>query len=305
MRIVFMGTPDIAATCLSRLCDNGHEIAAVYTKIDTPKGRGHKLLPSKVKEVALARGLKVVQPESFRDDAAVEELRALEPELIAVVAYGKILPQRVLDIPKYGCINIHGSLLPALRGSGPVQWSILNHLDETGVTAMYMAAEMDAGDMIAVKKTAIDPMETSGELMDRLAVLGAALLSETVQAIADGTAQRTPQDERLVTYAPMLTKELCPIDWSKTRREIIDQVRGLQPWPIATAELDGRKFRIFRVEPTGKTANAAPGTLLALTKQGLEIACGSGEVLVITQLQADGGKRMAAADYFRGHPIKL
>ena len=305
MRIVFMGTPEIAATCLARLCDDGHDIAAVYTKIDTPKGRGHKLAQSPVKVLALQRGIPVVQPDSFRDDAVVDALRALQPELIVAVAYGKILPQRVLDIPPRGCVNIHGSILPALRGSGPVQWSILNHLDETGVTAMYMAAEMDAGDMIAVKKTVIDPMETSGELMDRLALLGAALLSETVAAIADGTAARIPQDPAQVTYAPMLTKELSPIDWGKTRREIIDQVRGLQPWPVATATLGGTKFKIFRVEPTGRETDAAPGTLLALTKQGLEIACGSGEILCITQLQAEGGKRMAAPDYFRGHPITL
>lgn len=305
MRIVFMGTPEIAATCLRRLCDDGHEIAAVYTKPDTPKGRGHKLTRSPVKELAVERGIPVYQPTTFREDAVVEELAALKPELIAVVAYGKLLPQRVLDIPPLGCINIHGSILPALRGSGPVQWSILNHLDETGVTAMYMAAEMDAGDMIAVKKTAIDPMETSGELMDRIAVLGAELLSETVTAIGNGTAARTPQDPALVTYAPMLTKELSPIDWAQSRREIIDQVRGLQPWPVATAELGGTKFKIFRVEPTGTTTDAAPGTLLALTKQGLEIACGGGEVLRITQLQAEGGKRMGAADYFRGHPIQI
>lgn len=305
MRIVFMGTPEIAATCLRRLCDDGHEIAAVYTKPDTPKGRGHKLTQSPVKELAVEQGIPVYQPTTFREDAVAEELAALQPELIAVVAYGKLLPQRVLDIPPLGCINIHGSILPALRGSGPVQWSILNHLDETGVTAMYMAAEMDAGDMIAIKKTAIDPMETSGELMDRIAVLGAELLSETVTAIGNGTAVRTPQDPALVTYAPMLTKDLSPIDWAKSRREIIDQVRGLQPWPVATAELGGTKFKIFRVEPTGKTTGAAPGTLLALTKQGLEIACGSGEILCITQLQAEGGKRMGAADYFRGHPIQI
>ncbi|MEA4965695.1 MAG: methionyl-tRNA formyltransferase [Oscillospiraceae bacterium] len=305
MRIVFMGTPEIAATCLQRLLEDGHEIAAVYTKPDTPKGRGHKLAVSPVKALALSRGLPVQQPTTFRDDAVCDELRALCPALIAVVAYGKILPQRVLDIPPQGCINIHGSLLPALRGSGPVQWAILNHLDETGVTAMYLAAEMDAGDLIAVKKTPIDPMETSGELMDRLAVLSAELLSETVARIENGTAERTPQDARLVTLAPMLTRDLSPIDWSKSRREIIDQVRGLQPWPVATAELGGTWFKIYRVEPTGNTTGKAPGTLLALTRQGLEIACGGGDVLAITALQAEGGKRMAAADYFRGHPIAI
>ena len=305
MRIVFMGTPEIAATCLKQIIEDGHEIAAVYTKIDTPKGRGHKLQASPVKLLALEHGIPVIQPNTFKDDAVYEELKELAPELIIAVAYGKLLPQRVLDIPHYGCVNIHGSILPELRGSGPVQWSILNHMDETGVTAMYMAAEMDAGDMIAVKKTAIDPMETSGELMDRIAVLGAELLSETVKNIEAGTALRTPQDHGKATYAPMLTKELSPIDWSKTRREIIDQVRGLQPWPIATAEICGTKFKIYRVEPTGRKTDAAPGTLLALTKKGLEISCGSGEVLCITQLQAEGGKRMAAPDYFRGHPIEI
>ncbi|MBQ1281935.1 MAG: methionyl-tRNA formyltransferase [Oscillospiraceae bacterium] len=305
MRIVFMGTPEIAATCLKQIIEDGHEIAAVYTKIDTPKGRGHKLQASPVKLLALEHGIPVIQPNTFKDDAVYEELKELAPELIIAVAYGKLLPQRVLDIPHYGCVNIHGSILPELRGSGPVQWSILNHMDETGVTAMYMAAEMDAGDMIAVKKTAIDPMETSGELMDRIAVLGAELLSETVKNIEAGTALRTPQDHGKATYAPMLTKELSPIDWSKTRREIIDQVRGLQPWPIATAEICGTKFKIYRLEPTDRKTDAAPGTLLALTKKGLEISCGSGEVLCITQLQAEGGKRMAAPDYFRGHPIEI
>lgn len=300
-----MGTPDIAANCLRRLLEDGHEIAAVYTKPDTPKGRGHKLTQSPVKELALAHNLTICQPANFREDGVCQQLVDFRPELIAVVAYGKILPQRVLDIPPLGCINIHGSLLPALRGSGPVQWAILNHLDETGLTAMYMAAEMDAGDMIAVKKTAIDPMETSGELMDRLAILGAELLCETVQAIGNGTATRQAQDESLVTFAPMLGRELCPVDWRKTRREIIDQVRGLQPWPVATTTFGETAFKLYRVEPTGKTTKKEPGTLLEITKQGLEIACGGGEVLVVTQLQAEGGKRMAAADYFRGHPLEL
>ena len=303
MRIVFMGTPEISAVCLRRLCEDGHEIAAVYTKVDTPKGRGQKLAKSPAKLLAEERGIPVYQPASFRDDAVIEELRALRPELIAVVAYGKILPRRVLEIPPLGCINIHGSILPALRGSGPVQWAILNHLKETGVTAMYMAEEMDAGDMIAVKKTAIDPMETSGELMERIAVLGAELLSETVASIAAGTARRIKQDESLVTFAPMLTKDMSPIDWGGSPTEIIDHVRGLQPWPVATAALGGKTFKIFRVEPTDKETSAAPGTALGLTKQGLEMACGGGRVVTVTQLQAEGGKRMGAADYFRGHPM--
>lgn len=305
MRIVFMGTPAIAATCLQRVHEDGWEIVGVYTKPDTPKNRGMKMAMSEVKTYAQSVGLPVHQPATFKDDAVVEELRALKPDLILVVAYGKILPQRVLDIPPKGCVNIHASILPALRGSGPIQWAILNGLDETGLTAMYMAAEMDAGDMIEVRKTPIDPMETSEELMGRLAVIGAGLLSDTVRHIADGTVTRTPQDESQVTFAPMLSKDMAPIDWNRTARQIVDHVRGLIPWPVATTELQGKRFKIYRVEYTGKTTEKAPGTLLELNKKGLDVACGGGAVVRITQLQAEGGKRMAAPDYFRGHPIEL
>lgn len=304
MRLVYMGTPDIARVCLQKLHEAGFEIAGVYTKPDTPKNRGMKLAQSEVKEYAVSAGLPVYQPATFKDDAAVEELRALAPDLIVVVAYGKILPQRVLDIPEYGCVNMHASILPELRGAGPVQWSILNHCDETGVTAMYLTAGMDEGDIIEIRKTPIDPMETSSELMARLAGIAAELACDTVRAIEAGTATRTPQDNARATYAPMLSKQMSPIDWTGSSRAVIDHVRGLIPWPVATAELDGKKFKIFRVERTQKQTDRAPGTLLALTKQGLEIACGDG-VLCITQLQAEGGKRMAAADYFRGHPIKI
>ena len=305
MRVVFMGTPDIAATCLRRLIDEKYNLAGVYTKPDKPKNRGMKLEMSEVKKVALEAGLPVFQPTTFKDDAVVEELRTLQPDVIAVVAYGKILPQRVLDIPRLGCVNIHASVLPQLRGSGPVQWAILNGMDETGVTAMYMAAEMDAGDIIEIRKTPIEPYENAQSLLDRLADIGAGLLCDTLRAMELGTVTRTPQNHAQATFAPMLTKELCPIDWSKPPRQIIDHVRGLDPWPVATAELRGTRFKIYAVRPTGKTTDQAPGTLLALTKEGLEIAVGGGQVLVITVLQADGGKRMAAPDYFRGHPIEL
>ena len=304
MRVVFMGTPDIAATCLTRLLSAPVEVVGVYTKPDMPKNRGMKLEMSDVKKVALAAGLPVFQPTTFRDDAAVEELHNLKPDVIAVVAYGKILPQRVLDIPSRGCINIHASILPELRGSGPVQWAILNGLDETGVTAMYMAAEMDAGDIIEIRKTPIEPYENAQSLLDRLAKIGAELLCDTLARVENGTVTRTKQDESKVTFAPMLTKALCPIDWSRTRRQIIDHVRGLDPWPVATAMIQDKRFKIYAVRPVERTTKQPAGTLLALTKQGLEVACGDG-VLVITQLQAEGGKRMAAADYFRGHPITL
>lgn len=304
MRIVFMGTPAIAATCLKRLLETEHEIVGVYTKPDTPKNRGMKLSVSEVKALAAEHGLPVYQPATFKEDSVVSELAALQPELICVVAYGKILPQRVLEIPKYGCVNIHASILPQLRGSAPVQWAVLNGLEETGVTAMYMAAEMDAGDIIEIAKTPIGPNETSEELMEQLAELGAALLCKTVSAIQDGTVTRTPQDHEKATYAPMLTKDLSAIDWSNSARQICNQVRGLIPWPVAAAEFDGKRFKLFQVEQTGKRTDQAPGALLGVTKQGLEVACGGGAVLLVTQLQAEGGKRMSACDYFRGHPLR-
>ena len=305
MKIVYMGTPDIARVCLEKLYTEGFEIAAVYTKPDTPKNRGMKLAMSEVKEYAVSVGLPVYQPVTFKDDAVYEELKALAPDLLVVVAYGKILPQRVLDIPKLGAINMHASLLPELRGAGPVQWSILNHCSETGVTAMYLNAGMDEGDIIDVRKTPIDPMETSSELMARLAVIAGDLACDTIRAIEDGTAVRTPQAHEKATYAPMLEKTMSPIDWAEPAQYVIDHVRGLIPWPVATAELGGKTFKIFRVEKTGKKTDKAPGELVELNKKGLEIACADGDVLMIRELQADGGKRMAAADYFRGHPITI
>ncbi len=305
MKIVYMGTPAIAQVCLKSLYESGFEIAAVYTKPDTPKNRGMKLAQSEVKEYALSVGLPVIQPENFREAETVEQLRALAPDLIVVVAYGKILPQCVLDIPKYGCINMHASILPLLRGAAPVQRAILEHFDETGVTAMYLSAGMDEGDIIDVRKTPIDPNETSGELMERLSYIAAELACDTVRAIEAGTAVRVPQDAEKATYAAMLSKSLSPIDWNCAPREIVDQVRGLIPWPVATAELGGKRCKIFRVECVEEATDAPCGTPLRLDRRGLCIACGGGNVLRILELQAEGGKRMAAADYFRGHPIEL
>jgi len=300
-----MGTPEIAKTCLERIHQDGHEIAAVYTKIDTPKNRGMKLTASPVKEYAVANGLPVIQPVSFREDDVVDQLRALQPELICVVAYGKILPQRVLDIPKYGCINIHASLLPKLRGAGPIQWSILGGDKETGVTAMYLSAGMDEGDMIDKIVTPISDTDTTQTLTDRLAELGAELLSRTVTAIGEGTAQRTPQDPAEATYAPMLRKDMAPIDWSKTPEEISCHVRGMIPWPVATMELGGNVCKVFSVKKLDKTTEKKAGTPVASTKKGLEISCGNGQVMLVEEIQAQGGKRMRCADYLRGHPITI
>lgn len=301
MRIVFMGTPDIAATCLKKLLADGFDVAAVYTQPDRPKGRGMKLVFPPVKEVAIAAGIPVYQPETFRDEEAVETLRALRPDAIAVVAYGRILPQSVLDIPPKGCVNIHASCLPEYRGSAPYQWAVLDGKRETGVAAQFMVKQLDAGDVIALSKTPIGPDETAGELLDRLAVLGADLLSQTMRSLSVGEVTATAQDENLVSYAPMLDKSMCPIDWTKTAQQIHDHVRGLNPWPVATTELGGKRFKVYTtaiVDGSGQ-----PGQLLGLTKTGLRIACGEGAV-EIRILQAEGGKRMAAPDYFRGHPLE-
>ena len=244
MRVVFMGTPDIAATCLKKVLGDGFEVVGVWTQPDRPKGRGMKLVQSPVKELALANDIPVFQPENFRADEDVQAIRDLNPDVIAVVAYGRILPQRVLDIPTKGCVNIHASILPQYRGSAPYQWAVLDGMKETGVTAQHMVREMDAGDIIDVAKTPIGPDETAGELLDRLAVLGADLLSRTLTAFAEGTVTRTPQDPAGISFAPMLDKTMCPIDWNKTAQQVHDQVRGLHPWPVATMELKGQKFKV-------------------------------------------------------------
>ena len=302
MRVVFMGTPDIAATCLKKIIADGFEVVGVYTQPDRPKGRGMKMVYSPVKEVALAENIPVFQPENFREEETVEQLRALKPDICAVVAYGRILPQKVLDVPTFGCINIHASVLPQYRGSAPYQWAVLDGLTESGVTAMYLCREMDAGDIIDVSKTPIGENETAGELLDKLAVLGADLLSKTLTRFENGKVEGIPQNEAEVSYAPMLDKSMCPIDWNKTARQVHNHVRGLHPWPVATMELQGKKFKVHAtkvVEGSGK-----PGELLGLTKTGLRIACGEGAVEVLS-LQAEGGKRMAAPDYFRGHPLEI
>ena len=302
MRVVFMGTPDIAATCLKKIILDGYDVVGVYTQPDRPKGRGMKMVFSPVKEVALTHDLPVFQPESFREEETAQQLRDLAPDVVAVVAYGRILPQKILDIPAMGCINIHASILPSYRGSAPYQWAVLDGLKETGVTAMYLCREMDAGDIIDIAKTPIGENETAGELLDRLAVLGADLLSCTLQKFATGTVERTPQDSSKATYAPMLDKTMSPIDWNKTAQQVHDHVRGLHPWPVATAVIGGTNFKIHStvvVDGSGQ-----PGEILGLTKTGLRIACAEGAV-EIQQLQAEGGKRMAAPDYFRGHPLEV
>lgn len=305
MRIVFMGTPDFAAASLQKLIDEKYDIAAVFTQPDKPRNRGMSLSFSPVKELALQNGLDVYQPTKLRDGSFTELLRSLKPDVLVVVAYGRILPEDALSVPTYGAVNVHSSLLPKYRGSAPVQWAVLNGDNVTGVSTMYLAPEMDTGDVIFTEKTEIGEFETSGELFDRLMVMGAELLHKTLRAIENGTAPRSKQEESQASYVTMLDKSMSPIDWSRSPREIVKHICGLQPWPVATTEIGGLTFRIFKAEYTDTVTDKAPGTVVAADKRGIEIACGGAHTLLITELQAPGKKRMRAADYLLGHPIKV
>ena len=304
MRILFMGTPDFAVASLKRLVEDGHDVCGVFTQPDKPKNRGHKMAFSPVKEYALTVGIPVYQPVKLRDGEALRLVEELAPELIVVAAYGRILPEDILNTPPYGSINVHSSILPKYRGAAPINWAILNGDSVTGVTIMYMAKELDAGDVILCRETAIDPDEDAQMLTARLAALGADALAEAVERLHDGTAVRTPQDHSAYTYAPMLDRSLSPLDFSKSARQLHDQVRGLIPWPCASMTLDGKNVKVYRSAVGGETALAA-GKIAEAGKQGLAIACGDGRLLCILELQAEGGKRMAAADYLRGHPVQV
>lgn len=303
MKIVFMGTPAFAAVSLQRLIEEGFSVEAVFCQPDKPRGRGHREAFCEVKQTALAAGIELYQPASLRTGEAVQVLRALTPDLIVVVAYGKILPDDILSIPTYGCINVHGSLLPKYRGSAPIQRAVLAGETRTGVTTMYLASEMDAGDIIYSAETEIGPEETSGALFDRLAPMGAELLVKTIRDIEAGTAPRLPQRHDLATYAPPLSKEEAPIDWNRPAAAVRKHIFGMQPWPCATAELGGTLFRVFCAEEAGTSVSASPGTILRADKKGIEVACADGSIR-ITELQAPGGKRMAAGAYLLGHPLE-
>ena len=302
MKVVFMGTPDFAESSLKALYDNGFNVVGVFTQPDKPKNRGMKLTMSPVKMLALDHGSEVYQPATLRNGEALEILKQLSPDVIAVVAYGKILPKDILDLPKFGCINIHGSLLPKYRGSAPIQWSVLNGDKTAGVTAMYMGEGLDSGDMIAKREVEVLPEETAGELFDRLAPIGGELLCDTLISVLEGTAVREVQCEDEVTFAPPLSKDMCPIDWSATSDEVINKIRGLNPWPVATTVINDTIFKVFKaLKVSGK---GECGKILAADKNGITVATADGAVC-ITELQAAGGKRMKAADYLRGHPICL
>lgn len=299
MKIVFMGTPDFAVPSLQALLDAGHEVCAVYTQPDKPQGRKQILTAPPVKELALQRGIPVYQPATLKNEEEQAKLRALAPEVIIVVAYGKLLPKAVLDIPPRGCINVHGSLLPRWRGAAPIQWSIIAGDQKAGVTTMQMAEGLDTGDMLLTYETEIGARETAGELFDRLAQAGAALLVETLEKLDSITPR--PQDDSQSCYAHMLDKQMAMIDWTKSAHEIDCLIRGLSPWPIALTTLAGARLKIYAAEPVSGTGK--PGEVLESDpKKGLTVACGAG-ALALHEVQLVGGKRMKSADFLRGHAI--
>ena len=298
-----MGTPDFASASLDALLKNGYDVAGVFTQPDKARGRGMEVSFSPVKTLALEHEIPVFQPEKMRDGTALSILQSLQPDLVVVVAYGRILPDDLLAVPPLGTINVHGSLLPRYRGAAPIQWSVLNGDEKTGVTTMYLASAMDAGDIIFSEETEIGEYETSGELYDRLKLLGAELLIKTVRAIEAGCAPRVPQDDSKATYVTMLDKSLCPLDFSKPARAVVKWIYGLQPWPIATAELGGVTLKIFSALLTHRRTDLAPGSVVSAGKDGIEISCGDGETVLLTEVQAPGKKRMRAEDYLRGHKL--
>ena len=295
-----MGTPDFAVASLRRLVEDGHEIVGVFTQPDKLGNRKRLTAPA-VKEYAITRNLPLYQPESMRGQEPLKLLRELAPELTVVAAYGQLLPEDVLAAPRYGSINVHASILPKYRGAAPINRAILNGETETGVTLMHMAKRLDAGDIISVRKTPIAPDEDAEALFARLAALGAELLSETIPTIANGTATRTPQNDAESTYAHMLSRDMSPIDWSKPAQSVVNQVRALVPWPCASMTLDGKTAKVWHAELGGKTTDAA-GTLRA-SKRGGEAACGDGNSVTITELQGEGGKRMAAGAWLNGKRV--
>lgn len=305
MRIVFMGTPDFASASLEALVNNGFEIAGVFTQPDKPRGRGMEVSFCDVKKAALQFDLPVYQPVSLRNQETVELIRQLAPDILVVVAYGKLIPDDILAIPQYGAINVHGSLLPKYRGAAPIQWAVLNGDDITGVTTMYLASKMDCGDIIYQQSTEIGEYETSGELFDRLKLIGAELLIKTLRDIENGTAPRTPQNDDEASEVHMLDKTICPIDFNSPAKLVIKKIYGLQPWPVATATIGGKELKIFKAEYTDHTSDKKSGSVISADNNGIEIACGDGNTVLITEVQASGKKRMSASDYLRGHPVEV
>ena len=302
MKIVYMGTPDFAVLPLKALIDKGYDVAGVFTQPDKPVGRKAILTPPPVKTLAIENNIPVFQPVSLKNGEGVKILEELKPDVVIVVAYGKILPKDFLQFPQYGCINIHGSLLPKYRGAAPIQRCVLDGEKYAGVTSMQMDEGLDTGDMLLKTVTEIGENETSGELFDRLAVMGADLLIETLVALEKGELKPEKQDDSHSTYASMLDKTMSPVDWSKNAREVHNHIRGLDPWPVAQTVLEGKNLKLFCSELIENQGSGLPGSVKIL-KKGLLVYCGDGNPVFIKEVQYEGKKRMDASDFFRGHPI--
>ena len=303
MKIVFMGTPDFALPCLEGLHKSAHRVVGVFSQPDKPVGRKQIMTPPTVKAYALEHNIPVFQPEKIRNSYAIDIIKGLEPDIIIVVAYGKILPTEILNAAKYGCINVHASLLPKYRGAAPIQWAVLDGEKKTGVSIMQMDEGLDTGDVILMRETEIGEDETSAELFDRLSVIGAEALLEALEMIENGTAVPQKQPEGDFGYAKMITKELCPIDWSKSADEIHNQVRGLQTWPVAATVIDSKTVKIHKTRHTDIKGNKA-GEIVDNNKR-LIVCCGDGKCLEILEIQAEGKKKMPARDYLSGNRVEL
>lgn len=303
MRVIFMGTPDFAVPCLKALLDNNFEIVCVITQPDRPKGRGNKLTPPPVKEMALQYGLEVFQPEKVRTTEAVEKILSYKPDIIVVVAFGQLLPLSILKIPQYGCINVHPSLLPKFRGATPIHWSIISGEKSTGVTTMFMDEGMDTGDMLLKSELPIEENETTQELHDKLSQIGAGLLIKTIKQIKSAQAERKPQDSSKATYSKLLSKEMGNIDWTKSSVEIKNLIRGTYPWPGAYTYYEGEKFKIFSVDIIEDDSKLDPGTIMEILKSEILVQSGKG-LVSIKEIQAENGKRMSVEEYLRGHSIQ-
>ena len=302
MKVIFMGTPDFSVPCLEALIKT-EEVAGVFTQPDKPKGRGYELTPPPVKVCAENNGIPVFQPTSMRNGETLEIINTLNAELIIVVAFGKILPKEVLESVKYGCINIHASLLPKLRGAAPIQWSIINGEKETGVTSMQMNEGLDTGDMLVKKAVSITENMNAGELHDKLSVLGSEVLLETLDKLKKGELKPQKQDDSLSNYASMLSKELCPIDFCDSAKNVHNKIRGLSPWPVATTKLFGKTLKVHESRLSEKRTNATAGEVVS-TENGIMVACGDGKIITLTEIQLEGKKRMNSLDFLRGHAIE-
>ena len=302
MKAVFMGTPEFAVPTLQALIDH-HEVLAVVTQPDKQRGRGKKMQFPPVKEKAVEYDIPVYQPQRARDEEFIEELKNLNPDVIVVVAYGQILPESILNIPKYGCINVHGSLLPKYRGAAPIQWAVLDGEEKTGITTMYMEKGLDTGDMIDKAEVVLDKKETAGPLHDKLMVLGADLLLETLKKLEDGTAVREKQNDEESCYAKMLSKDMGQIDFTKSAREIECLIRGMNPWPSAYTFLNGKTLKVWKCKVSTEKTDAVPGTIFLADKEGIHTACGEG-VLILTEVQLEGKKRMETEAFLRGYHIE-